>query len=144
MLHFHQQSPTLFEGSGGRIQLLPDGITYLRIDHDGEVSALLTHEILVCMHALCDEQRPLVLIDRHRTYWLSFEAQRVLMEHTGLAAVAYWIQRPMSAEMADHAKSTYFEHLPVRVFMRREDAVRWLASFQPTAPKMVPLSYSSA
>lgn len=135
---FCRQSPTVFDGRAGRIQLLPKGVVYCRLDHDGEVDAAAVHDILLCVHAVCTDQRPLLLVDRARPYWLSFEAQYVLMRHTGLAAVAYWIRRPISASMARHASESYFKHVPVEVFRRRGPAVRWLASFLPTTPKMVP------
>ena len=135
---FSRKQETLFEGPGGRVELLPEGIVYLRIDTDGEVGSELQREILLCIHALSPEQRPVLLIDRTHSYWLSFEAQHALRRETDLAAVAYWIRRSISGNMADYADKTYFGSVPVKVFRDREPAVEWLASFLPTGPKSDP------
>lgn len=138
MAHFVRHNQTQFKGARGRIELLPEGIVYIRIGHDGEVGATEVHDIVQCTEVLCRQQRPLILVDRMQQYWLSFEAQRILMEHTRFAAIAYWIRRPISRAMADFAMDTYYRDRPVRVFRYRHDAVAWLMTFQPTAPKMVP------
>lgn len=138
MARFIRQSPVCFEGTSGRIELLPEGVVYLRIAHSGRVSPEEVHETLLCIHALSPSQRPLLLIDRMQSYWLSFEAQRVLRDYADFAAAAYWIRRPISASVAQFAKETYMRDHPVRVFLQRKRAMNWLRSFQPTRPKMVP------
>lgn len=137
MARFTRQSSTRFEGPAGRIELLPEGVVYVRIDTDGEVNDDVVHDILLCVNVLSRQQRPLVLIDRMREYWLSFEAQQVVAAYTDVAAVAYWIRRAVSAHVADHAKIAYFRRCPVRAFKFKGDAIQWLTEFQPTAPKMV-------
>lgn len=136
MPYFSRQSLTHFEGESGRIELLPEGIVYTRIAHDGEVSDAEVNALLQCINVLCRKQRPLVLVDRSHRYWLSFAAQQVLMEHTNFAAIAYWVRRPISGAMAEFAMHTYYRNRPVRVFRYRTDAMEWLRAFQPTEPKM--------
>jgi len=130
MLSIDRHSPTLFNGADRRIELLPEGVVYLHIDHDAEVTGDEARATLQCIHAL-SMGPPLLLIDRRRRYWLSFEAHEVLRRHDQLSAVAYWVQRRITHDMVEYAMDTYFDGTPVRVFGRRAPAVEWLTTFMP-------------
>lgn len=135
MFQLKRHTPTLIESETARIELLPEGVVYLLINHDEKVAPDDVRPILHCIHALSDVQRPLLLIDCQRRYGLPFAAQEILWRCGRFRAVAYWIRRPISRVVAQHAIDTYFKGA-VEVFPRRAPAVRWLTSFLPTKPKV--------